>query len=83
MQVPIPHPLASHMVLLATVDGVLCFTWERMLRNFLPALRPPTKGYMAHAKELGLTPQTTSQTAGLLDLEPRCNNKPLDLDKLE
>lgn len=67
------------MVLLAIADAILCFSWERMLRGLLPALRPPIKGYMAHWKELGHTSQMTDlQMPGQGRLA-----QPLDLDKLE
>ena len=76
LQVPIPQPLCAYMVLLATADVILCFSWERMLRNLLPATRPPVKGYMAHMKALGQTADSVLQELGH-------ESAPADLDKLE
>ena len=47
MQVPIPEPLRSGIVVLSCLDFIVCLGWERMLRFTFPAKIPPQKGFMA------------------------------------
>ena len=47
LQVPIPEPLRSAIVVLSFIDFVACLAWERWLRQTFPAKIPPQKGYMA------------------------------------
>ena len=54
VQVPIPEPLRTGIVVLSCVDFIVCLGWERFLRYRFPAKIPPQKGYMAFG------PATTS-----------------------
>lgn len=47
VQVPIPEPLRSGIVVLSCLDFLVCLGWETMLRYTFPAKIPPQKGYMA------------------------------------
>lgn len=47
VQVPIPEPLRSGIVVLSCIDFIVCLGWERCLRYKFPAKIPPQKGYMA------------------------------------
>ena len=47
VQVSIPEPLRSGIVVLSCIDFAICLSWERMLRHAFPAKIPPQKGYMA------------------------------------
>lgn len=47
VQVPIPEPLRSGIVVLSCIDFTVCLGWERFLRHTFPAKIPPQKGYMA------------------------------------
>jgi hypothetical protein len=52
LQVPIPEPLRSGIVILSCIDFAICLSWERMLRYSFPAKIPPQKGYMAFQSEI-------------------------------
>ena len=52
MQVPIPEPLRSGIVILSCIDFGVCLGWERMLRYSFPARIPPQKGYMAFQSQM-------------------------------
>lgn len=36
----------------AATMALFCGGWERLLRNLLPAARPPPRGYLQHRAEL-------------------------------
>lgn len=52
LQVPIPEPLRSSIVVLSCIDFAVCLSWERMLRYSFPARIPPQKGYMAFQSQI-------------------------------
>lgn len=50
--VAIPVQLRVYLVVGALAVVVLSFLWEHSLRQIFPAAKPPSKGYMVHAKQL-------------------------------
>lgn len=57
VQVPIPEPLRSGIVVLSCIDFIVCLGWERFLRFKFPAKIPPQKGYMAFSPATMSLPQ--------------------------